>query len=414
MQQERGTDRLFVDVVRIEVRGGRGGDGCISFRREKFIPKGGPDGGDGGHGGSVFLVATPGLDTLLELAGRQHWRAENGRPGAGANRFGKQGEDLVIQTPVGTLVYDDKSGRLIKDMLEPGQRICIGRGGRGGRGNARYATPAEQAPRVAQPGRPGQERVLRLELKLIADVGLVGLPNAGKSTLLSRLTNARPKIAAYPFTTKEPQLGIAELSDFRRLVLADIPGLIEGAHAGAGLGDAFLRHIERTLVIVHLVDLYPHEGAAAPQDAYRVIRRELELYSPALASRREIVVATKLDLAEDERALSEFRAALGVEVIGISGVTGEGLRPLLEQLWSAVEEAKRLAPAAPLEAAADPYAHELDDLPEDDEPPAMRDSDLARALSDEHDNIAAPPAAPTATFDRQAQDPDDPEQRNLE
>lgn len=388
MSHASGTDRLFVDVVRIEVRGGRGGDGCVSFRREKFIPKGGPDGGDGGHGGSVFLVAKQGLDTLLDLAGRHHWRAVNGRPGSGANRFGKSADDLIVPVPIGTLVYDDRSGRLLKDLIEPDQRVCVARGGRGGHGNARYATSVDQAPRFAQPGRVGQERMLRLELKLIADVGLVGMPNAGKSTLLSRLTNARPKIAAYPFTTKEPQLGIAELSDFRRLVLADIPGLIEGAHGGAGLGDAFLRHIERTRVIVHLVDLYPPEGSPTPIEAYHVIRRELELYSPALASRAEILVATKLDLASGAEEFEAFQAAVGREVIGISGVSGVGLRVLLERLWSAVEDAKRLLPTAAPDIdiePVDPYDGELDEAPAKNEVSKIRDQDLARALADDAD-----------------------------
>jgi len=338
MPRETGTTRLFVDRVRILVRGGKGGDGCVSFRREKFVPKGGPDGGDGGHGGSVFLLAREGVDTLLDLAGKHHWHAANGRPGEGGNRHGRRGKDCIIVVPTGTLVYDDETGRLLKDLVEHERKVRVARGGRGGYGNAHFVSPTNQAPREAQPGRPGEERTLRLELKLIADIGLVGMPNAGKSTLLSRLTNARPKIAAYPFTTREPQLGITELPGYRRLVLADIPGLIAGAHEGAGLGDAFLRHIERTRVIVHLVDLCPSAGSPTPSEAYRIIRRELGKYSPMLAQRREIVVGNKMDLTGADDALEEFRRARGGEVLAVSGVAGHGLRPLTEAMWLAVEE----------------------------------------------------------------------------
>ena len=340
MPREIGPTRLFVDIARIYVRGGKGGDGCISFRREKFVPKGGPDGGDGGHGGSVFLLAKDGIDTLLDLAGKHHWRAENGRPGEGGNRHGRRGKNLIVTVPTGTLVYDDETDRLLKDLVDPEKRVCVARGGRGGRGNAFFVSSTNQTPREAQPGRLGQERTLRLELKLIADVGLVGLPNAGKSTLLSRLTNARPKIAAYPFTTREPQLGISELPGFRRLVLADIPGLIEGAHEGVGLGDAFLRHLERTRVIAHLVDLCPPAGSPSPIAAYNIIRHELEKYSPTLAQRREIVVGSKTDLTGADDALREFARTLDREVSAVSGVTGKGLRPLTERLWTVVEEVR--------------------------------------------------------------------------
>lgn len=340
MSRAQGTERLFVDEVTIHVRGGDGGDGCVSFRREKYVPRGGPDGGDGGHGGSVFLQATSELNTLLDLAGRHHWRAQHGRPGQGANCAGKRGANLIIPVPTGTLVYDASSDRLLKDLVHHGQRVRVARGGRGGRGNAHFRSPTNQAPREAEAGGKGEERTLRLELKLIADVGLVGLPNAGKSTLLSRLTRARPKIAAYPFTTREPQLGMVELPGFRRLVLADLPGLIEGAHAGHGLGHAFLRHIERTRVIVHLIDLCPVEGTPEPLRAYRVIRSELQRYSRHLAQRPEIVVGNKLDLSGAEESLAALRAALGVEVLGISGVSGAGLRELGEAMWRAVESAR--------------------------------------------------------------------------
>jgi len=341
MPSDTGTTRLFVDQARILVRGGKGGNGCVSFRREKFVPKGGPDGGDGGRGGSVFLVARHGVDTLLDLVGKHHWRAENGRPGEGGNRHGRNGKDLIVIVPTGTLVYDDETGRLLKDLVEDGQKACLARGGRGGYGNAHFATATHQTPREAQPGRKGQERTLRLELKLIADVGFVGLPNAGKSTLLSRLTNARPKIAEYPFTTRHPQLGIAELPGYRRLILADIPGLIEGAHEGVGLGDAFLRHIERTRVIVHLVDLCPPTGAPTSDQAYRTIRLELEKYSPTLARRREIVVGTKLDLTGADESLEDFAQARRGKVHAVSGVTGRGLRELTEAMWTAVEELRQ-------------------------------------------------------------------------
>ncbi len=340
MPRETGTTRLFVDQVRVVVRGGKGGNGCVSFRREKFVPKGGPDGGDGGHGGSVFLLARHGVDTLLDLAGKHHWRAQNGRAGEGGNRHGRRGKDLTVVVPTGTLVYDDETSRLLKDLVEHEQKVCVARGGRGGYGNAHFVSATNQAPREAQPGRDGQERTLRLELKLIADVGLVGLPNAGKSTLLSRLTNAHPKIADYPFTTREPQLGINELPGYRRLVLADIPGLIEGAHEGAGLGDAFLRHVERTRVIVHLVDLCPPAGSPPPGRAYAVIRQELASYSPALAQRRQIVVGNKMDLTGAADALEELRRACGREVLAISAVSGQGLRVLAETMWLAVEDVR--------------------------------------------------------------------------
>ncbi len=331
---------MFVDEVEIHVRGGKGGDGCVSFRREKFVPKGGPDGGDGGDGGSVILVARAGVDTLLDLAGRHHYRAENGRPGSGANKTGRKGADLVVTVPTGTLVYDAQTGRLLKDLVEDGQSVCVAEAGKHGRGNARFATATHQTPRESEPGLPGQERTLRLELKLIADVGFVGLPNAGKSTLLSHLTHARPKIASYPFTTKHPHLGMCELPGFRRLVLADLPGLIEGAHEGVGLGDQFLRHIERTRVILHVIDLCPPEGAPTPAEAYHMIRRELEKYSDALAERTEIIAGNKLDLSDTDEARATLETALGQPVVGISGVTGHGLRDLTETLWSAVQAAR--------------------------------------------------------------------------
>ena len=338
---------MFVDEADIEVIGGDGGRGCVSFRKEKHVPLGGPDGGDGGDGGSVYLEATEGVDTLLDMVGRHHWRAGVGENGLGKKKAGKDGKDLVIRIPAGTLAYDRRSGLLLADMKQVGQRVRVAKGGRGGRGNVHFVSPVRQAPDFAEPGKKAETRGLHLELRLIADVGVVGLPNAGKSTLLSRLSRANPKIADYPFTTLAPQLGIAELDTERRLVIADIPGLIEGAHAGAGLGLDFLKHIERTRILVHLVDMVPIEGSAgegdkivSPQEAYRQIRQELAAYSPKLASKPEILAANKMDLAGASEALADLRQALpGKQVFAISAVAGTGLRPLLEALWQRVKNA---------------------------------------------------------------------------
>jgi GTP-binding protein len=252
---------MFIDEAKINVRAGDGGNGCLSFRREKFIPKGGPDGGNGGRGGNVYFQTVENLNTLIDFTGRHHWNARNGQPGEGANKYGANGQDLIIDVPPGTLIYDTDLNLLLKDMSKLAMKVRICRGGKGGKGNKTFATPTNQTPRTTTPGGKGQERNIRLELKLIADVGLVGMPNAGKSTLISRCSAARPKIADYPFTTLEPVLGIVELSDFRRFVLADIPGLIEGAHNGAGLGFEFLKHIERTTIIVHILDIMPADGS---------------------------------------------------------------------------------------------------------------------------------------------------------
>jgi GTP-binding protein len=330
---------MFVDEAKIWVKAGDGGHGCVSFRREKFIPKGGPDGGDGGKGGDVYFQAVENLDTLLDFAGKHHWQAQNGQPGSGSNKSGPSGQDLVISVPPGTLIYDTDLDLLLKDLHEIGLKVCVCRGGRGGKGNKAFATSTHQTPRYAEPGKKGQERNIRLELKLIADVGLVGMPNAGKSTLISRCSAARPKIAAYPFTTIEPVLGIVELSDFRRFVMADIPGLIEGAHAGAGLGHDFLRHIERTKILVHLIDVMPTDGSDPAQN-YNAIRRELEQYSKALAQKQEIIVANKIDLDPDGRFVAELRSKLNSEVHPISAVTGQGIRELTELLWQKVKELK--------------------------------------------------------------------------
>ena len=332
----------FIDEAEICVRSGKGGDGCVSFRREKYIAKGGPDGGDGGDGGSVFLEADPQMSTLVDFTGHHHWKAENGRPGMGANCSGKKGSDEIVRVPAGTLVYDRNNGLLLRDLSLPGDRVCVARGGIGGKGNARFATSTHQAPREFEPGTPAEERWLRLELKLIADVGVVGLPNAGKSTLLSRVSKARPKIADYPFTTLIPNLGIVSLSGYRRFVMADVPGLVEGAHDGVGLGDQFLRHIERTRVIVHLIDLFPLAGNPTPVEAYHTIRKELESYSSKLASKPELIVANKLDLAGQTQPpeLAELSAALDCKVMGISGVSGVGLDDLTNRIWELLEANK--------------------------------------------------------------------------
>jgi GTP-binding protein len=338
---------MFIDEAQIHVKAGDGGHGCVSFRREKYIPKGGPDGGDGGRGGAIIFVADPDKDTLLDFAGKHHWQAPRGESGMGKKMAGKNGEDLIIPVPVGTLIYDADRGALLTDMDKAGKRIVVARYGRGGKGNWHFRSPTNQVPRYAEPGTEGQERNLKLELKLIADVGLVGMPNAGKSTLLRAISAARPKVAAYPFTTLDPQLGIVDLRGDRRMVFADLPGLIEGAQAGAGLGHAFLRHIERTNLIVHLLDLYPPDGSN-PADNYRKIRAELESFSPLLANKREIIAANKLDLSTGDNALEMLREELpGKEVHAISGVSRSGVDDLLEKVWIVVKQMREENPPDP-------------------------------------------------------------------
>lgn len=330
---------MFIDEAQIWIKAGDGGHGCVGFRRERFIPKGGPDGGDGGRGGHVYFEAVENKDTLLDFAGKHHWRADNGKPGQGSNKHGANGQDLIIPVPPGTLIYDTDLDLLLRDLDAVGLKVLVCRGGKGGRGNKAFATSTNQTPRNAEPGRLGQERNLKLELKLIADVGLVGMPNAGKSTLISRCSAARPKIASYPFTTLEPVLGIVELSDYRRFVMADIPGLIEDASRGAGLGLDFLRHIERTTILLHIIDVMPLDGSD-PAANYHAIRKELAQHSEALARKEEIVVANKIDLDPDSDAVKDLSKTLGRNVAAISAATGQGLKELNELLWRQVKEIK--------------------------------------------------------------------------
>ncbi len=330
---------MFLDEAVIYVKGGNGGNGCVSFRRERQAPRGGPDGGDGGRGGDIIIRANNQKTTLMDISSKVKYVAENGRHGEGKNRYGKRGNDLIIEVPVGTVVKDRDTGRILKDFKEHGQWVRIARGGRGGRGNKRFATSVRQAPRFAEKGQPGQERWLRLELKLFADVGIIGLPNAGKSTLLSRLSRAHPKIAEYPFTTLFPQLGIVELGDFRRIVMADLPGLIEGAHKGTGLGDEFLRHIERTKILLHLIDIAPLSGPE-PREAYQVVRREMELYNPELSKKKEIVVANKIDLLEKDytEIVKNLEEHIQQPVYPISAATGKNLGRLLHIIAQTLDE----------------------------------------------------------------------------
>jgi GTP-binding protein len=324
---------MFVDEAIIEVAGGHGGNGCVAFRREKFVPRGGPSGGDGGNGGTVYLRASPHLNTLLPFRYNPRYVAERGGHGEGNNRHGRNGADCIVDVPVGTLVYDADTGECLADLTTEGQMVAVARGGRGGRGNARFANSVNRAPRQHEPGQPGERRTLRLELKLLADVGLVGYPNAGKSTFIAAVSAARPKIADYPFTTLVPNLGVVGLDDYRSFVIADIPGIIEGAHEGRGLGLQFLRHIERTRLLLHLVDV----SAMATRDpvtAYETIEHELACYNPELARRPRLVVATKQDIADPERlaALKQHCAQLEVPCFPVSAVTGEGIAPLIHHV----------------------------------------------------------------------------------
>jgi GTP-binding protein len=336
---------VFVDEVDIHVASGAGGRGCLSFRREKYVPRGGPDGGDGGAGGSVYLAATAHRNTLVDFRFHPEFEAGRGRHGEGSNRSGQKADDLVIEVPVGTLVFErhaESEPVLLADLAEAGQRVLVARGGRGGLGNAHFATSTNRAPRKVQPGEPGELRALRLQLKLLADVGLVGFPNAGKSTLISRVSAARPKIASYPFTTLTPHLGVVTLSDTRSFVIADVPGLIKGAHEGHGLGHQFLRHLERTKVLIHLVDVSGASGRDPVED-FDVVRRELALFDAGLAGKPQIVAANKLDALDDPDRLARLAAHVagkGLPFFEISGVAGTGVDRLLEAAWAAVAEAR--------------------------------------------------------------------------
>jgi GTP-binding protein len=336
---------MFVDEVDINVVAGDGGNGCLAFRREKFVPRGGPSGGDGGKGGSVFIVASAHTNTLINYRFHPETKAERGQHGMGSNRTGSNGADLELAVPIGTLIYEqtadpDSPQRLLADLTHAGDRVMVARGGDGGRGNARFASSTNRAPRRHEPGWPGENKHLRLEMKLLADVGLVGFPNAGKSTLISRVSAARPKIADYPFTTLTPNLGVVRLSGDRSFAVADVPGLIEGAHRGQGLGHQFLRHLERTKVLVHLVDVTSATGRDPVHDL-DTVRKELELFHPALAAKPQIVAANKMDAVDDPdrvTTLEQRASELGLSFLRISGATGEGLPELLEAMWQRLTE----------------------------------------------------------------------------
>ncbi|MCA9246555.1 MAG: GTPase ObgE [Planctomycetales bacterium] len=332
---------MFVDRVSIRVEAGNGGDGCLSFRREKYVPRGGPDGGDGGDGGSVLIRAQEGVDSLAALAQRTQWKADRGVHGQGSDRHGRNAEDLIILVPPGTVVIDASSKLVLKDLVRDGDQLCAARGGRGGKGNARFKSATNRAPREHTPGGEGELRNLVLELKLIADVGLAGKPNAGKSTLLSRISRARPQIANYPFTTKVPNLGIVQVDIDRSFVMADLPGLIEGAHSGAGLGHEFLRHIERTRVLVHLVEPAPMDGTD-PIANYRAIRDELIQYRADLGERPEIIAVSKADLPVAADVREQLAAETGNDVLLISAVTGAGLNDLRRKIQQVLDQLPEL------------------------------------------------------------------------
>ncbi len=352
---------MFVDEVDIHVIAGSGGNGCLSFRREKFVPRGGPDGGDGGAGGSVYVKAIATKNTLVDFRYHPEFKARRGQHGQGSNRTGQTAPDLDVTVPIGTLVYDKSDGaqRLLADLAEEGQRVLVARGGRGGRGNARFVSSTNRAPRRTEPGEDGEEKFLRLELKLLADVGLIGFPNAGKSTLISRISAARPKIADYPFTTLVPNLGVVSLSDGRSFVVADVPGLIKGAHEGHGLGDRFLRHVERTKVLVHLVDVSGASGRDPVED-FDTIQQELQLFDRRLAEKPQIVAANKVDALDDPAALKRLTRhvrARKLPMMQISGVRGDGLPELLEAAWREIAHARVVESAGERE---EPGAEEID------------------------------------------------------
>ncbi|WP_437185294.1 GTPase ObgE [Planctomicrobium sp. SH668] len=328
---------MFIDRVELECQAGDGGKGCCSFRREKFVPRGGPDGGDGGNGGSVIIRADENLGSLYSLVGHHHWQAEHGRPGEGSLCTGKSGLDTVIVVPPGTIIKDRTDGFVLTELLSHGAEMVVARGGKGGRGNKRFASSVDRAPRTTEDGEPGEIRAVTLELKLIADVGLVGKPNAGKSTLLSRLSRARPEIAAYPFTTKFPNLGMVQVGHDDYFLLADIPGLIEGAHAGIGLGHEFLKHVQRTRVFIHMIEPDPMDQTDPVQN-YHQIRKELELYDPDLLNRPEFIVITKCELPGADECAKELSKSIGQPVMQISSATGKNLTELTYRVLEKLKE----------------------------------------------------------------------------
>ena len=330
----------FIDEAKIYVRSGAGGRGCVSFRREKYVPRGGPNGGDGGDGGDVFIIADENMASLLDHRYRQHYRAKRGEHGKGKDMHGKNGENLYVPVPPGTIIRDFETGDIIGDLTRDGETLLVARGGRGGKGNARFATSTNQAPKHAEPGGEPEERTLLLELKLLADVGIIGFPNAGKSTLISRISAARPKVADYPFTTLVPNLGVVSYVDGKTFVVADIPGIIEGAHEGAGLGLQFLRHVERTKLLIHVLDLSPITGRD-PIDDFETLNRELESYSADLFEKPQIVAPNKIDITESREKLEEVKEyfeSRGIPIFPISGATGEGLRELVRETGKRLEE----------------------------------------------------------------------------
>ncbi len=333
----------FIDQVKVTIKAGDGGKGCVSFRREKFIPKGGPDGGDGGRGGHIIFKATRNMNTLLDIKYQRSYKAEKGHHGKGRDMHGKNGKDLVIPVPLGTLIKDFETNEILSDLTGHDQEYTAAKGGRGGLGNAHFKSATQQAPRFAQPGEAGEEITLSLELKLLADVGLIGLPNAGKSTLISALSSARPRIADYPFTTLVPSLGVVKYGEYKSFVIADIPGLIEGAHAGTGLGFQFLRHIERTSVLLHLVDISAM-AAGDPSDNFEKINKELSLFSPDLMKKHQAVAGTKLDIKGDGQrldTLAQYCKDRQYDFFPLCSVTGQGLRELIDYLAISVEEHKK-------------------------------------------------------------------------
>lgn len=331
---------MFIDRAKIIVVSGAGGDGMVSFRREKYVPRGGPSGGDGGRGGSVILRANSDLNTLINFRRHRKFAAKPGAKGGAKEMFGKNAEDVIVDVPLGTIVYDDRTGEVLADMTQNGQQVMVVKGGHGGRGNSHFATPAVRAPTYAEKGEPGEEKIIRLELKVLADVGLLGFPSVGKSSFLRKVSGAKPEVAAYHFTTLNPILGVVNLDYERNFVLADIPGLIEGASQGTGLGDEFLRHVERTKVLIHVLDAAGSEGRDPLKD-FHIVNNELELYSPDLIKKKQIVAANKIDLINNPKELEDLKAAIekeGYQFFPICTLTGEGIKPLLEAAWKILQE----------------------------------------------------------------------------